>query len=72
MLIVWENILPPQEQAYLVRIDPLVRFWPYRYFKSEGYNECIPLEWWISFSKSESGLLWLMHAPDHNRIIYYD
>lgn len=72
MLIVWENLLPPPEQEYLVKIDPHVRFWPYRYFKNAGYNECIPIEWWISFSSNATGLIWLMHAPQFNRIIYYD
>jgi len=60
----------PADQQQLVRVDPKVIFWPACYMKDGGYNVAIPIEWWISFSRRQSGLLWIMQYPEHSRVIY--
>lgn len=69
MLLVWESKLVPSDQQLLVRIDPLVSYWPNRYW-SDGYNQCVPIEWWISFSSKKFGLLWLIDHSEFSKIIY--
>jgi hypothetical protein len=69
MLIVWESLLLPAEQSYIVQIDPRASFWPYRYFSSE-YNAAVPIEWWISFSDPGAGIIWILKKPEHSRVIY--
>lgn len=65
-------MLLPKEQQELVVVDPRVVFWPACWMKSWGYNEVVPIEWWISFSSSRSGLMWIMRHPNNVRMIYYD
>lgn len=72
MLIVWDTILVPEDQRLLVRIDSRVSFWPCRYVKDLGYNVCVPIEWWISFSSRKYGLIWLLDHSDHSKIVYSD
>lgn len=72
MLIVWDTLLVPEDQRLLVRIDPKVAYWPHRYVKDSGYNSCVPVEWWISFSASKYGVLWLLDHSQHSRVIYLD
>lgn len=63
-------MLLPVEQRELIVVDPRVVFWPACYMKDLGYNQAVPIEWWISFSSGSNGLLWLMRHPEHSRIIY--
>lgn len=70
MLIIWNTQLLPVEQQLLVRYDQRVVFWPASWMKQMGYNEAIPIEWWISFSMSSAGMLWCMRYPEYSRIVY--
>ena len=72
MLLVWSSLLVPQQQAQLRTIDPLVSFWPRGWHYSVLADYPVPGEWWISFSHPQFGLLWILHYPDHSRIIYSD
>lgn len=70
MLVIWNTLLLPKEQLELCAVDPRVKFWPASWMKSLGYNEAMPIEWWISFSSQRSGLIWLMRHPGSSRVVY--
>ena len=72
MLLVWNSLLVPRQQAQLRTIDPLVCFWPRSWQHSSIVNYAVPGEWWISFSHTRYGLVWILHYPDHSRVIYRD
>lgn len=73
MLIVWADTLWLAQQEQLRRIDALVSYWPRSWARcGVGYNEAIPVDWWISFSRSQCGLLWIMRYPDVVTVIYQD
>lgn len=71
MLVLWEYYLKPEDQVFLQGIDPRVNFWPAAWYKGLGiYNHAVPIEWWISFSLSQAGLVWCMKYPQFTRVIY--
>jgi len=69
MLIVWSSLLVPEDQLYLRNLDPRVVYWPASYMRG-GYNHVVPIEWWISFSSSSHGLMWLMGHSQFSRVVY--
>jgi hypothetical protein len=72
MLIVWLTILPPEDQQQITYIDPRAKYWPRNWAEGLGYNEAIPIDWWISFSQGKYGLIWIMRYPQWSRIVYQD
>lgn len=70
MLILWHSQLVPKDQQLLLIIDPQVSFWPGSYFRGSEYNVCIPVEWWISFSRAKYGFIWLLAHSEHSRVVY--
>ena len=72
MLLVWTSLLVPQQQAHLRTIDPRVCFWPRSWQYSLIADYAVPAEWWISFSHTRYGLVWILHHPLHSHIIYRD
>ena len=72
MLLVWTSLLVPQQQAQLRILDPSVNFWPRSWQYSLVADYAVPGEWWISFSHTRYGLVWILHYPDHSRVVYRD
>lgn len=72
MLLVWTSLLVPQQQAQLRTLDPLVSFWPREWRYSALADYPVPGQWWISFSHTRYGLIWIMYYPDHSRVVYQD
>jgi hypothetical protein len=72
MLLVWDTLLVPRQQAQLRDIDPRVVFWPRSWQYSLVADYAVPREWWISFSHSRLGLVWILYYPDHSRVVYRD
>lgn len=70
MLIIWNNELLISDQDLLYAIDQKVRFWPRSWTPIEIENGLDPTSWWISFSKSSFGLLWIVKKPVYSKIIY--
>lgn len=62
----------PKDQAQLVVVDPRVVFWPAAWMKDLGYSSAVPVEWWISFSRSSSGIMWCMRYPEYSRVVYVE
>lgn len=72
MLLVWTTLLVPAQQAELRDIDPRVHFWPRSWQYSMSIDYSVPGEWWISFSHSRYGLIWILHYPENISVIYPD
>lgn len=72
MLLVWTTLLVPAQQVQLRDIDPRVHFWPRSWEYSLAINHGVPGEWWISFSHSQYGVVWLLYYPEHSRVVYPD
>lgn len=70
MLIIWGNILAPEFQIELIRIDQCVSYWPTVWMKDADQVQKIAIEWWISFSKSSYGSFWLLNHPEFSKVIY--
>lgn len=68
MLVFWNTLLEMGIQKQLVRVDPQAVFWPAAYMQG-GYNHVVPIEWWISFHSSSSGLLWVMEYSQWCRVV---
>lgn len=72
MLIVYHSRLLDEDQQLLVRIDPRVHFWPRSWRYDYHYDFSLATEFLISFSRSHTGLIWIMLRPEHSEIIYKD
>ena len=70
MLVVWNSLLVPEQQRQIWDLDPRASFWPRSWAHSVYYNSAVPLEWWISFSSGQLGLVWVLRYSEHSRIIY--
>jgi len=64
MLIVWHEALIQPLRIELVSVDPRVVYWP-----RSHYGDPI-LDWWISFSTSQKGLIWLLRHSDYSEVIF--
>lgn len=72
MLIVWNTLLVPDQQDYIHSIDSRAAYWPRSWQFNLTYNRSEISEWWISFSRSQRGLLWVLKYPEYSRVIYFD
>lgn len=70
MLIRWSQQLLPDRESRLRFIDPRVQYWAAAWSQA-GYNGCIPIEWWISFSSSSKGLVWVMEWSESVVVVYW-
>ena len=70
MLLVYHYRLTVVDQELLINIDHRVSYWPRSWVQTNVYNSAIPEDWWISFSSSNLGLLWIMYRPEYSEIIY--
>jgi len=66
MLLVWHYQLIDQYLEFLRSIDRRAVYWPRSSIDHLDYT----YEWWISFSSSQSGLVWVMRFPQYSEIIY--
>ena len=70
MLIVWQNLLLPEDQRLLLQIDSQVHYWPRSWSQVEIYNHAVPSDWYISFSQPRYGTHWLIIRPEYSRIVF--
>jgi hypothetical protein len=69
MLIIWHTELVIPLRSELTATDPRVSFWP----KGSVIRPEDPvLDWWISFSRAQYGVIWVLRHPDYSEIIYAD
>jgi hypothetical protein len=72
MLIIWDTVLLPEQEHYLHWVDSGVHYWPRSQYQLDMFQEPRPTDWWISFTRSTSGLVWVMRYSEHSRIVYYE
>ncbi len=70
MLIFWNTILLPCQQQELLALDPRAVYWPASWAATGLYSAAVPLDWWISFSLVNPGLIWIMRHGLHSRVVY--
>jgi hypothetical protein len=70
MLIVWDTLLLPEVREDLVRIDPRASYWPRTHYQLDMFREVDPADWYISFARSENGIIWLIKYSEHSHVIY--
>lgn len=69
MLVYWNTVLSVDQQDELLVLDSRVSFWPNVWM--ESYSGRMPIEWWISFSKSSAGLVWVVKYPELIKIKFW-
>lgn len=71
MLVVWHNQFTEEIKLDLVQVDPRAYYWPFGISKErcsdwlygnlrDDWISC----WWISFSSSRTGLIWVLKYGD--------
>lgn len=70
MLLIYRYSLTIPDQELLLRIDSRVQYWVRSWVGSGLYNHAVPIDWWISFSSSSHGLIWVMQRGEYSEIVY--
>lgn len=70
MLIIHHSQLDSILCAELRRIDPRVVYWPFGIYTQQDLDRVN--QWWISFSSSSSGLIFVMRYSDSIQVRYWD
>lgn len=70
MLLIYRSQLTVPDQELLVSIDRHVHYWVRSWVRSGVYNSAVPIDWWISFTSSRSGLIWCIHRGSVCEIVY--